>query len=324
MKNHNDILQWATNHLNSQGYSLKSSPEMLLETPWSYVFRFSTTKGEVYLKQTPQSISMEAKVTQLFAEKFHANVSEVIAINDELSCFLMNDAGLNLRKYLKTEFKPELLIRAIQEYTAIQRSTENNVDDFIALGIPDWRLNKIPELYENLVNDIDFLKVENITDEEIPNLQALTPKILKHCELISQYGIPETIVQYDFNTNNILYNPNTKKLTSIDLGEIVISHPFLSLGNFLIQCVKHEAIKENSPLYQTLYDTCLENWFTLAKKEDLLETFTLVKKLFPLYSALAIYRLMHCVDPDAFRTFYADRPNRLAGYLREYIKLLNN
>lgn len=324
MKNHTDILTWAKNQLNSLGYSLKGSPEMLLETPWSYVFKISTSKGDIYLKQMPPAISMEAKVTQLFSKKFHASVPEVIATNDELSCFLMNDAGLNLRKYLKTEFKPELLVRAIQEYTAMQRSTENNVEDFIALGIPDWRLNKIPELYEKLINDIAFLKSENITDEEIPKLQAYTSKVLKHCESISQSGIPETIVQYDFNTNNVLYNPSTQKLTSIDLGEIVISHPFLSLGNFLVQCVKHEAINEHDPLYQKLYDTCLENWLTLTKKENLLRILELVKQLYPLYSALAIYRLMHCVDPSAFRTFYADRPNRLAGYLREYIKLLNN
>lgn len=324
MKNHTDILTWATNYLNAAGYSLKSSPEILLETPWSYVFRFSTIKGDAYLKQTPPSISMEAKVTQLLAERFHANVPEVIAINDELSCFLMNNAGLNLRKYLKTEFKPELLIRAIQDYTAMQRSTENNVDDFIAQDIPDWRLNKIPKLYETLINDTVFLKSEGIADNEIPNLQALTPKVLNHCELISQYHIPETIVQYDFNTNNVLYNPNTQKLTSIDLGEMVISHPFLSLDNFLIQCIKHEGIKENDPLYQTLFDTCLENWLILTKKENLLKAFDLIKKLYPLYSALAIYRLMHCVDPNAFRAFYADRPNRLAVYLREYMKLLNN
>lgn len=111
-------------------------------------------------------------------------------------------------------------------------------------------------------------------------------------------------------------------MTSIDLGEIVISHPFLSLGNFLVQCTIHESIKENSSLYQKLYEVCLENWLPITEKENLLKAFDLIKKLYPLYSALAIYRLMHCVDPDAFRAFYASKPHRFAGYLREYTKLL--
>lgn len=322
MKNHTDILSWATNYFTSNGYALKNQPEVLLETPWSIVFRFSTLKGDFYLKQTPPTLSMEAQITQLFAEKFHANVPNIISINNELDCFLMKDAGLNLRKYLKTDFKPELLAKAILEYTAIQRSTENNVEAFIALGAPDWRLDKIPLLYQNLIKDDAFLKAENVTDQEQQKLNNIVSMVLAHCESLSKYGIPETIVQYDFNTNNVLYDLNTQKMTSIDLGEIVISHPFLSLHNFLLQAIKHEGLKENDALYQKLHDICLENWLNFTTKDKLLEVFTSVKKLWPLYSALTIHHLSNCVDPDAFRAFYADRPNRFAGYLREYMSFL--
>lgn len=322
MKNHADIIKWATDYLLSKGYTLKSLPETILETPWSSVTRFVTSQENIYLKQTPPDLSMEASVTQLFSEKFKANVPHIITTNNELHCFLMKDAGLNLRKHLKTDFKPELLVRAIQEYTAIQRSTENNLNDFIALGVPDWRLDQIPKIYKNLIQDEVFLKAEGITDKELETFQALSSKVLAHCDSLSQYGIPETIVQYDFNTNNILYDPHTQKMTSIDLGEIVISHPFLSLYNFLLQAMKHEGIKESDALYQLLHDICFENWLNLNTKNQLLEAFTLVKKLYPLYSALAFYRLMHCVDPNALKSFYAHQPNRFAEYLREYAKLL--
>ena len=50
----------------------------------------------------------------------------VIDINEDLHCFLMKDAGLNLRAYLKNEFQPDLLIQAIREFTEIQRSTEKH------------------------------------------------------------------------------------------------------------------------------------------------------------------------------------------------------
>jgi aminoglycoside phosphotransferase (APT) family kinase protein len=62
--------------------------------------------------------------------------------------------------------------------------------------------------------------------------------------LLSQYAIKDTIVQPDFNTNNILINPDPKKLTFIDLGEIAITHPFFSLLNFLYQAIIHHGVEE--------------------------------------------------------------------------------
>jgi hypothetical protein len=74
--------------------------------------------------------------------QFNASVPVVIAINDDLHCFLMKDAGLSLRQYLKSEFYPDLLCQSIKAFTAFQRSTENNIEPFLALEVPDWRLNK--------------------------------------------------------------------------------------------------------------------------------------------------------------------------------------
>lgn len=156
----------------------------------------------------------------------------------------MKDAGQNLRKYLKTNFKPELLSQALKEYTTIQRSTENHIEEFLALGVPDWRLNELPKLYDQIIQQTEFLKENGITNDELKILRNLSPKFLEQCELLSQYQIPETLVQPDFNTNNVLFDPNTKKMTCIDLGEIAIAHPFFSLHNFLLQATIHEGLKE--------------------------------------------------------------------------------
>lgn len=317
--NHISILKWATDCLISKGYSLQYSPEIILETPWSIVIRFSTTKGNIFLKQTPRSISMEPKIIQLLFDQMHASVPIVIAVNDDLDCFLMKDAGLTLRQHLKTEFEPNLLYQAIKKFTTIQRSTEHYIESFLALGVPDWRLDKLPKLYNQMINQTEFLKAEGITDKELQILLDLKPKIAEQCNSLSQYQIPETIVQPDFNTNNILFDRNHKKMTLIDLGEIAITHPFFSLHNFLLQATIHHDVKEFDQIYYQLQDTCFENWLDLAKKNELLEAFMLSKKLWPIYSALATYRLMISVDPHALKVFYANRPNQFARHFREYI-----
>lgn len=283
MKNHADILNWATNCLIAKGYSLPYSPEIVQETPWSDVIRIKT------------------------------------ATEDDQHCFLMKDAGVTLRQYLKTDFQASLLSAAIMQFTTIQRSTENHVESFLKLGVPDWRLNKLPQLYSQLLNQTDFLKSDGITDEELKVLRELIPKIKEQCELLAQYNIPETIVQPDFNTNNMLFEPNTKKMTLIDIGEIAISHPFFSLHNFLLQATIHHGAKEQDQLYLQLQDVCLENWQTAVPKKELLEAFTLSKKLWPIYGALSCYRLISSIDIKAFRAYYAKNPNKLAACFRDYI-----
>ena len=69
-----------------------------------------------------------------------------------------------------------------------------------------------------------------------------------------------------------------------------------------------------------LQDACIENWLELGTKEQLLKAFTLAKKLWPIYSACVNYRFMHCVNLQALNSWYADKPNRLAGAFRQYIR----
>jgi len=109
-------------------------------------------------------------------------------------------------------------------------------------------------------------------------------------------------------------------MTLIDLGEIAIAHPFFSLHNFLLQATIHHGVKEIDQTYYQLQNACFENWLELATKNQLLEAFMLAKKLWPIYGALACYRLMLGIDLQAFKSYYANnRPNRLAECFRKYI-----
>jgi len=317
--NHAAVLEWAINCLAAKGYFLKDSPQVLLETPWSTLIRCSTTKGDVYLKQMPATISLEAQIIQLLREQFHASVPVVIASNEKQHCFLMESGGQSLRQYLKTTFNPALLYESIKQYTSVQRSTEHHECSFFELDVPDWRLDKLPELYDHLMNQEDFLKEESLTDNELDRLRQLSPQFLAQCSSLAQYEIPSTLVQYDFNTNNILIDPKTKKLSFIDLGEIVIAHPFFSLHTFFYQASIHHGVTEFDPLYNQLQDVCFENWLNFMAKDQLLAAFMLAKKLWPIYSALCTYRLMINVDIVAFKQHYAEQPYKLAAHLRGYL-----
>jgi hypothetical protein len=319
MKKHSGIMNWATTCLNSKGYSLVGLPEIIQETPWSNVIRLSTLQGDVYLKQPVPLLANEAGVIQFLAHQFNADVPCIIANNDELHCFLMKGAGISLRKYFNGETKTDLLCLAIKQFTAFQRCTEGYIQPFLKLGIPDWRLNQLPGLYREIINDADFLKADGVTESELEQLNNLYPLVIEQFQALSQYGICETLVQPDFNTNNILISPETQKFTLIDLGELAISHPFFSLQNFLYTATIHHGVKEQDLSWHQMLDACIESWLDLCPKAKLLEGYMLSRKLWPIYSACVNYHFMHCVDLQALNAWYADKPNRLAATFRQCI-----
>jgi hypothetical protein len=322
MHNQTQILKWGTDYLESAGYSIAQPPEITLSTPWSAIVRFSTSTGVFYLKQTPAStyLAAEPQIIRTLYEQFHASVPVVVAINDDLHCFLMQDAGKTLREDLKVQFNPELLCQMIKQYTAIQRSTESHLEPFLKLGVPDWRLSKLPTLYEQMLNRRDFLKEEGLSDQELQILHSLSPKLATQCTLLSSYGIPETFGFHDFHDKNVLFDPNTKKMTFVDWGESAISHPFFTLINCLPQAITHHGVKEGDQTYCKLQDACFDNWSGLLSKDQLLEAFVLAKQLKLIYGILGGYECMTNVDLQAYKSFYANRPSPIARNFREYIE----
>ena len=71
----------------------------------------------------------------------------------------------------------------------------------------------------------------------------------------------------------MLIDDISQNITIIDLGEIVISHPFFSLINCLQQAKKHHALTDEDDAYLQLMDACLKNYMTFESKKHLLDAF---------------------------------------------------
>ena len=298
------IIQWGRQTLLSHGYSLTSDwPENVQKTPWSYVIRFATSKGYIYLKHTPALLALEAPITQLLHDQFHAAVPEVIAHNAKLHCFLMKDAGESLRAVLKKQFDVDLLCKAIDQFTTLQLAVADHVDVFLDMGVPDWRLAKFPALFQHLLCQKELLIADGLSEIDISALEKLMPKVAHLCQKLSSYAIHSSIVQPDFNDNNTLINDRSHELTNIDLGEIAISHSFFSLLNFLHQIKKHHALTDEDDRYLKIKEACFKNFFPFESKENLLAAFSIAQMLWLIYGGLALYRLMLACDQQEWMAF---------------------
>lgn len=301
---HNDIVQWACKQLSSRGYTLKSNtPEKVQNTPWSYVIRFETSNGYIYLKHTPELIALEARIIQILHDHNMRTVLVIIAQNTKLNCFLMKDAGRTLRSILKQQFDAALLCKAIDQFTSLQIAAADHVDVFINIGVPDWRLNKIPSLYKEVISQKDFLIADGLSAMDVGELERLFPKVANLCQKLSGYSIKQTIVQPDFNDNNKLIDDKSQDITIIDLGEIVISHPFFSLINCLHVIKKHHELTDKDESYLKIKDSCLKNYMSFESKENVQDAFATAQLVWFVYTLLAHHRLMQACGVDKLMAF---------------------
>lgn len=315
----NEIIRWGVEYLLSHGNTLKSNlPEIVQNTPWSYVVRFITFDGYIYLKHTPELLALEASIIQILHNRFHVSVPEVIAHNAELNCFLMKDAGRSLREILKQQFDTALFCKAIEHFTSMQLTVADHINIFLDIGVPDWRLEKLPDLYMELLSQTEILIADGLSEKELNELERLLPEVSNLCQKLSDYVIKQSIVQPDFNDNNTLVDNNSQKITIIDLGEVVISHPFFSLINCLQQAEKHYAMTDEDDAYLQLMDACLKNYMIFESKKHLLDAFALARILFFIYGALGNYRLLIACDKARFTSSF-QRHGRPSVPLKEFI-----
>lgn len=155
---------------------------------------------------------------------------------------------------------------------------------------------------------------------QIRRLVMLPGLVKKHlmmnCQKLSGYSIKQTIVQPDFNDNNTLIDSVTGAITIIDLGEIVISHPFFSLLNCLQQIKKHHALAEENQPYQQIKDAYLKHYMTIESRTDLSEAFSIAELLWIVYGILAQYRL---IEACGIEKIISLQPGKLRAALQEWM-----
>jgi hypothetical protein len=314
---HMTCIEWALNTLQNLGYFMQNStPKTILQTPWSCVYRFDTDQGHFYLKQVPPALYLEAQMIDSLRQICTASVPTLIADNPEQNCFLMRDAGIQLRAFFTLGvFDAHILIAAIHAYIAIQRASQDHLSVFLNMGVPDWRLKKIPDCYQTLIQQEELLIADGLDSVEIIQLSQSTPKLISLCKQLSDYPIPDTFSHSDFHDKNILIEPTTKQITFVDLGEVEITHPFFSLFNMLHQVKENYALKDDA--YQFIQQQALQPWLDLASQEQLLEIMSWIQSCWSIHRALTVYRLLTSIDAKSSPKLLGQ--GRLAKPLRVWL-----
>ena len=324
MKNNDTATQWAVDYLESHHCRLITI-QKIVEPAHSIVSKINTSQGVFYLKQTPPALFLEPDTISLLQTQGCQHTPTVIAKNDRYHCFLTTDCGdITLcTLFSKNKIDMSLLARGISHYVSIQRNLEQDIPKLIAIGLPDWQLDKFPLLYHKLLQETDLLIADGLTPKEITTLNQAYDFCAEQCERLSKYKIPETINHCDFQDNNMLFSEKTEEISIIDWGEAVIGHPFFSLNTCLWNLTYFHKMKQNDTQYQALQRSCVASWLGSHEESDLIKAFNITKDLLGIFAALGYKRIYEATSNQS-KTVQEEHPGSIAGCLRSFLQIASH
>lgn len=188
--------------------------------PWATVLRVPTADGDVWFKANAPGLRHEGALLRLLASRRPDLVPEPLALDLGRGWILMRDAGTRLRELSAVEGSLDRWPDVLPRYAELQLALAGDVDELLALGVPDLRLAQLPHRYERLLDEL--------RGEELPRYRAAVPRIRELCAELARYGIPETLQHDDLHDGQVFVRDGAYRI--IDWGDAVVSHPFFTLS----------------------------------------------------------------------------------------------
>jgi aminoglycoside phosphotransferase (APT) family kinase protein len=157
--------------------------------------------------------------------------------------------------------------------------------------VPDWRLGHLPDIYSSFISKKEILIEEGLSSDEIDRLITLVPVIKSICDSISKHEIKETLVNCDFNENNMIMDEAAGVISLIDWGESVITHPFLSLASHIRNTERRYPLASKEGAMESIKKKCLSCWSDFTGENELEEIYKKIERLLPIFTSLSLYRL---------------------------------
>ena len=225
-----EATRWIRARLAEKGIHPTGGIEQPHVRPWSTVMKIPTEAGVYYFKANAPDLVREAAVTEYLTRFRPELFPELIAADVQRGWLLMEDAGTPLRQYIREEKSFARWDEVMPLFTQLQKDLAAHVPELLATGIMDRRLERLPELFEALVEDRGAYMIdqeESLTAEEGERLKDSVPQFWEMCKEVAALGIPESIHHDDFHDGNIFLKGSRVLFT--DWAESAVTHPFLSL-----------------------------------------------------------------------------------------------
>lgn len=149
-----EAVAWAEAELHRRGIRPSGSPKQVKNWYRSCVLRLETDVGAVYFKASPRAFAHEAALTQWLARQEPVRVPTLLAADLNRAWTLTLDVGSVLLQEV-----PEVAVweETLRAYARLQIASLSRVDELLALGCLDLRLERLAEQVDTFFAELPSL-----------------------------------------------------------------------------------------------------------------------------------------------------------------------
>jgi Phosphotransferase enzyme family len=260
---------WIEAQLRPLGFETTGPPEQPHVQPWSTVLRIPTSDGDVYFKASAPVQAFEVPLLALLREKFADRLPDVLAFDVDRAWMLMRDAGVPLREVVKAMADVHHWLTVVPLYAEVQIAAATCVPELLDLGVPDLRLERLPDLFDGLVARAD------VASDERAALHGRRAVLAALCDELAHDGIPQTLQHNDLHYNNVLVRDGHHRI--FDWGDSSVSHPFQTMRVTIAFLKWTLGIESDDEIDRLVRDAYLEPWSAYGTREALLRSFDVAR-----------------------------------------------
>jgi hypothetical protein len=235
--------------------------------PWAAVARIETSEGRLWFKEPAPVMGFEPAVTALVAGRRPDDAPEIVAW--ERCWLLTRDAGPYLRALLETgAIAPPVWEILLPRYAELQVSHIGDVDELLALGVPDKRPDALLADFPRLVREVRGLEAVPV---ERSRLAALEPALERTVAAL-EGPVPMTLIHEEVHEGNVFVLDGSARF--LDWAEAAVAHPFAGVTNTLRDIAYRSRLTADSPEVLRLRDVYLDPWTQFAPLPELRAAFT--------------------------------------------------
>jgi len=142
---------WIDEQLAASGAERTGEIDQMHVRAWSTVMRVPTSAGDAYFKANAPSMRFEAALVVLLAGERPDCAPPLLAADPKRGWMLMADAGVRLREVVAEERTLVRWLDILPLYADLQVDLAGHVDELLAMGVPDLRLDRLPSRAEAMI-----------------------------------------------------------------------------------------------------------------------------------------------------------------------------
>lgn len=306
---------WIEQSLKQQGIKITGEMVEMHRRPWSTVLRAPTSSGDVYFKAVGPTFTFEPPLTDALSRLQPDCVPQVFTVDAECGWMLTADGGRTLRLAFKDGLDRQAWDEVLAQYAGLQIDLASHTDELLRMGVRDRRMEKLPALYKKLLEEKEWLLIdqeEGLTTAEYQRLVNAMPEVEAMCQRLAAYAVPDSLHHNDLHDANVFYNDGD--ITFFDWGDSSIAHPFFSLRTAFVSIEYSFGLEEDDPVFDDFARAYLRPFAQLETEENLWAAYQIARRLWSLSTAVKYKTQMQ--EIEGMREEYA---TAVPGLLQEFL-----